>query len=75
MVFKQTVISFWVQFPTNPSIFMNDKVTTIDEECELCHDFFSIYDVVITENNQILCKTCYWPTAEPSARHGVSYAQ
>lgn len=48
---------------------MNNEINQYLEECDLCHDYFGITELILTENGQLLCKTCI---AVPSERNEVS---
>lgn len=34
------------------------------EECDLCHNFFDLQQIILTEWGQLLCQKCYGPTNE-----------
>ena len=39
----------------------DDGVPEMDlmEECDLCHEIYSINEIILTEWGQLLCKECY----------------
>ena len=47
----------------------NNSYETL-EECQLCHDSFSIFDIILTEDGYFYCKKCL--IAEPSVRDEIS---